>query len=99
MNMAVMEAMAAGVPVVVPDSGVFPEMIALTGGGTLFPSEDVAGLADALEKMMDDPAAADEMGRAGAERTAEHYSADRMAEQVLREYDAVIRGEMPARTP
>ncbi|MCL2640149.1 MAG: glycosyltransferase family 4 protein, partial [Phycisphaerales bacterium] len=32
-GVAVLEAMAAGVPVIVPDTGVFPELVALGGGG------------------------------------------------------------------
>ncbi|MCB1229649.1 MAG: glycosyltransferase family 4 protein, partial [Verrucomicrobiae bacterium] len=35
-----LEAMACGVPVVAPDHGAFPEMIAASGGGKLVPKED-----------------------------------------------------------
>jgi len=76
-----MEAMAAGVPVVVPDSGVFPEMLSLAPGGLLFPPRDADGLAAAVAHLMDDPAGADRLGRAGAEGIAEHFSAVRMGQE------------------
>ena len=80
-GMAAMEAMAAGVPVVVPDSGVFPEMLSLAPGGLLFPPRDADGLAAAVAHLMDDPAGADRLGRAGAEGIAEHFSAVRMGQE------------------
>ena len=46
--MACLEAMAAGVPVVAPRLGLFPELIGLTGGGLLVPVEDPAAVAEAL---------------------------------------------------
>src|SRR6185503_20548890 len=36
----VLEAMAAGIPVVQPDHGAFPEVLAATGGGLLHRPED-----------------------------------------------------------
>ena len=77
---AVMEALASGVPAVAPDTGVFPEMLALTGGGHLFASEDVDDLMAQLAALMDAPEEADRLGRQGAEGIAEHYSVERSAE-------------------
>lgn len=82
-GMAWMEAMAAGVPVVAPNAGVFPELIGLTGGGVLVPPGDAAAVGRALADLLDDPDAADRMGRAGAEGIARHFTADRMAEAAL----------------
>ncbi len=72
-GMAVMEAMAAGVPAVAPDTGVFPEMLALVGGGLLFPPEDSSALAAKLAHLMDDPDEADRLGQAGVSGIAAHY--------------------------
>lgn len=89
-GVAVMEAMASGSPVVVPDTGVFPELIARTGGGVTFPSEDTAALADAIARLIDEPVMADEIGRSGAEAITKLYSVDQMAEQTLKEYADLI---------
>lgn len=85
-GVAAMEAMAAGVPVMVPDRGVFPELVARTGGGALFAAEEVGALAGALARWMDDPAGADEVGRRGMEAIARDYSPRQMAEATLAEY-------------
>ncbi len=50
----VLEAMAAGVPVVQPRHGSFPEMIEATGGGLLYDPVDEKGLADSIARLMDD---------------------------------------------
>jgi len=81
-GMSFMEAQLAGVPVVAPESGVFPEMLSLTGGGLLAPPGDTAALAAALDRLQADPDEADRLGRAGAEGVARYFSAPRIAEQV-----------------
>ncbi len=43
-----LEAMAAGIPVVVPDHGAFPELIAQSEGGWLFQAGDIDALASSL---------------------------------------------------
>lgn len=96
-GMAVMEAMASGVPVVMPDTGVFPELLSLTNGGLTFASGDAASLADAIARIMDDPARADAMGRSAAEGIARYYSAEEMTERVLEEYERLRGGDHGAR--
>ncbi len=49
----VLEAMANGVPVVQPDQGAFPELLAATAGGKLVPPRDPVALANALEEFAD----------------------------------------------
>jgi glycosyltransferase involved in cell wall biosynthesis len=78
---AVMEALALGIPVVAPDSGVFPEVLAKTGGGVLFPTGDVAKLAEALAGLAADPERAEKLGLEGREGIRVHYSAAGMAER------------------
>ncbi len=79
-GLAVMEAMATGVPVVVPDAGVYPEMLSLTGGGLLFPPEDANRLAGQLAHLMDDADEADRLGGQGAAGVAQHYSMEQSIE-------------------
>lgn len=78
-----LEAQAAGLPVVAPEEGAFPEMLALTGGGLLFVPRNAEALADALRALMDDPARADELGARGAAAVAEHYAPDRVVGEML----------------
>jgi glycosyltransferase involved in cell wall biosynthesis len=59
------EALAAGVPVVLPESGAFPELIAKTGGGLLHTPEDPDALADAIAALAQDPARRAELAQRG----------------------------------
>ncbi|HKX90528.1 MAG TPA: glycosyltransferase family 4 protein, partial [Sphingopyxis sp.] len=84
-----LEAMACGVPVVQPNHGAFPEVIARTGGGVLAKSEAGADIAAALEQLWKNPARLAELGRRGAEGVRRHYTVTHMAEQVVRIYQEV----------
>ena len=81
-----LEAMACGVPVVQPNHGAFPEIIARTGGGVLSKSEAGADVADAIHALWKDPAKAAALGRAGAEGVRRHYTVQHMADGVLKAY-------------
>src|SRR5207248_8307497 len=61
----VIEALAAGVPVVQPRHASFPELLELTGGGLLCEPDDPASLAGAVEQLLADPEAARAMGELG----------------------------------
>lgn len=78
-GVAAMEALAAGVPVVLPNSGAYPELLALCGGGTPFPPGDVAVLASQLAQAMDDPETAHRRAQAGSEALSTLYSSERTA--------------------
>jgi len=87
---SVLEAMATGVPVVVPDSGVFPEIIDLTNGGILFPAGDARALADELARLMDEPERTATLGLAARAGICEHYAAAGMADRILDLYTGLI---------
>ena len=78
----VMEAMAAGVPVVQPRIGAFPEIIERTGGGLVVDPDDPDALADGILALHRDPALARSLGQAGTTGVREHYTVARMADQV-----------------
>jgi glycosyltransferase involved in cell wall biosynthesis len=87
-GLSILEAMAAGVPVVQPRQGAFVEMVTRTGGGLLVPPDNPDELAAAWFALLTDRARAAALGRAGAEGVRRHYHVDRMAdraEQVYRE--------------
>ena len=74
-----MEAMACGVPVVLPRHGAFPELIEATEGGLLHTAGDEAELVAALERLADDHEARKAMGERGARSVREHFAAPLMA--------------------
>jgi len=85
------EAMASGTPLVVPNRGIFPEMIALTGGGVLVdPGGSEAGYAAAvaagLAELRDSPARLVELADAAREGVRQHYAMDVMANAILDVY-------------
>ena len=86
-----LEAMACGVPVVQPDHGAFPEILARTGGGVLSRSEAPDDVADALHELWKDPARARELGRRGAEGVRNHFTVTHMAAAVLKAYQDAQR--------
>jgi len=79
----VIEALAAGVPVVQPRSAAFPELIELTGGGVLNRPEDAEDLANTIEALMLDPNRARKLGAMGRKVTFEKLSAEAMARDVI----------------
>lgn len=80
---AVLEAMAAGLPVVGANVAAVPEMIDNGVTGVLVPPDDPAALAGALEELMSNPDRAAHMGRAGAERFAARYTASVGADRLI----------------
>jgi len=85
----VIEAMAAGVPVVQPRTAAFPEIIAATGGGVLCEPNDAKSLAEALEDLLLNPESARALGEAGRRAVTEKFSAEAMARATLRVFEAV----------
>jgi glycosyltransferase involved in cell wall biosynthesis len=84
------EAMAAGVPVVQPRHAAFPELIAATGGGMLCPPT-AAGLSQSLEQLLLDPIALGSFGEAGRKAVFQQFSVEHMAEAVARLYQEVAQ--------
>jgi glycosyltransferase involved in cell wall biosynthesis len=74
----VIEALAAGVPVVAPDHGAFPELLS-GGGGLLHVPNDPADLARAIRSVLDDPVRAAALGAAGHACVRERHTFATMA--------------------
>jgi glycosyltransferase involved in cell wall biosynthesis len=82
----VIEALAAGVPVVQPRTAAFPELIEATGGGVLCAPGDAQALAEAIEALLLDRARASALGEAGRHAVTERFSAEAMAQATLQLY-------------
>ena len=85
------EALAAGVPVVQPCSGAFPELVEATDGGVLCEPGDPRALADAIESLLLNPERARALGRAGQKAVFEKFSAGAMANETMRAFATVVR--------
>jgi len=86
----VLEALAAGVPVVQPRSGVFPELIEMTGGGLLYEPDNVHELTHVIERLLLDPHRTAELGRKGREAVFEKFDVEKTAGELLRIYEGII---------
>jgi glycosyltransferase involved in cell wall biosynthesis len=78
----IMEAMAAGLPVIsTPLAGV-PEMVEPGATGELVPERDPAALATAIERLLDDPERMRRLGARGREIAREKFSIEESARQL-----------------
>ncbi len=85
MPLAIIEAMARRVPVVVTDIGGSPEIVAGGGGGLTVPPDDPVALRQAIDRL-DDPVLAAELGDDGVRRVAERFTPDVHLTQIERLY-------------
>jgi glycosyltransferase involved in cell wall biosynthesis len=87
MPTAVLEAMAAGLPVVSTDVGDVTGMVSAENGPYVTP-RDASALAAGLFRLLSDPAAASQIGAANRTKACRDYGEDRM----VAAYDALYGG-------
>jgi glycosyltransferase involved in cell wall biosynthesis len=83
---AVLEAMAAGLPIVASAVGGILELIAEDATGLLVPPNDPASLAARICDLMADPSRRERLGAAAAREARSRYSFDRMVAEFDRIY-------------
>lgn len=81
-----LESIAAGVPVVQPDRGAFPEIVAMTGGGIVYTPQTPEALAAALAPLLAEPARLRDLGRAGREAVQARFTVAHAAARMLEEF-------------
>jgi glycosyltransferase involved in cell wall biosynthesis len=81
-----LEALACGVPVIQPNHGAFPEMLAKTSGGVLVEPGSPDRLADGIYDLWKHPERRAELGRNGFDGVRRHYSIARSADRMLEVY-------------
>lgn len=86
-----LEAMAAGVPVVQPRLAGFTELVEATGGGVLYTPNDATHLANALEPLLANPRQTRELGLKGQRAVFGEFSARQMAARMEGVMRKVIR--------
>jgi glycosyltransferase involved in cell wall biosynthesis len=87
---SVLEAMAAGLPVVASAVGGVGELVADGETGLLAPPGDAAAMAAQLERLLADPALRVAMGAAGRERALRLFDLERSRAAHAQLYDALI---------
>jgi len=86
-GLPIAEAMASGVPVITSDQSCLPEVAG--GAGLIVGAQDVAGLREAIERVLHDQALAERMRVAGLQR-ATQLTWDACAHATLAVYDKVL---------
>ena len=89
-GMFVLEALAAGVPVVEPCHGAFPETIEATGGGITYDPAVAGGLETALSSLLLDPGRARSLGARGRAAVLQNFSIERMARSLIHVYQEIV---------
>ncbi len=79
--MALIEAMAAGLPVIATSVSGSREVVVDGESGLLIPPADVAALEQAMNRLLADPDLAASLGQAARQRVDRHYGARKQAEE------------------
>jgi glycosyltransferase involved in cell wall biosynthesis len=102
-GLVLLEAMAAGVPVVASRVSSIPEIVLDGHTGYLVPPLDGTALAERILGLLADPARCRQMGEAGRRRVLETFNAERMVRATEAVYDELLAPAtepmVPRRTP
>jgi L-malate glycosyltransferase len=87
---SLLEAMAAGVPVVATNVGGNPEIIEDGRTGILVPARDPAALSAAMIRILESPSLARQFGEAGRARVTSHFSLESTVRQTEELYLSLL---------
>ena len=91
---SVIDAAAAGLPVVTTDAGGIREAILAEETGIVVPVRSPRSLAQGILRLASDAKDTRRMVEAGRRRVAEHFSVDVMTDKTIQVYERVLRGEI-----
>jgi len=86
----IIEGMAAGKPIIATDGGGVPEIVEHGKTGILVPMGDAQIMAEAISKVLADPALAADMGARGRERVHDYFTIERKARKVEAVYQRML---------
>lgn len=89
--MAILEAMACGLPIISTKVGAIPEVITDGVEGYLIEPGDVQALADRIVRLGQNEQLRKQMGQAGRRLVRQNFSLDGMVEQLVEIYRQVLR--------
>jgi glycosyltransferase involved in cell wall biosynthesis len=81
-SLALLEAMAAGLPVIATAVGGLPEVVTDEVNGLLIPPRDPEALARALDRLLVDPDFARRLGEQARAEVEAHYSLERLGREI-----------------
>jgi len=84
------EALAAGVPVVQPNVGCYPEFIEATKGGIIYEPNNPEQLAQAISSLLTDPDRVRTMGEQGNRVVMQRYTMAGMAKSIVNIYENML---------
>lgn len=87
---AIVEAMAASLPVVATRVGGNAEAVEEGVSGLLVPPDDAAALAAAIARLLGNPAEAKSMGEAGRRRVSESFTTEAMMRRITATYEHLL---------
>lgn len=91
-SLALLEGMSLGLPTVASDYGGNPWVIKDGEEGFLFPSRNAAALADAMERLIQDGALREAMGRRALERFQREFTGEVFARNTEKIYLDILKG-------
>jgi sugar transferase (PEP-CTERM/EpsH1 system associated) len=91
----ILEAMAAGLPVVATRVGGNPELVDVGNTGDLVPHSDPVSMARAIDRYFREPKKAVQHGTEGRRTVERRFSMEGMVEGYLKTYDAVVNRRCP----
>jgi glycosyltransferase involved in cell wall biosynthesis len=86
----VLDAFAAGVPVVATAGGGLPELVRPGENGLLAPVGDASALADAINCLLENPVLAGELSSKARKRVEAEFSVSRMVDQYQAVYERIL---------
>jgi len=86
----ILEAMASGLPVIATAVGGTPEVVIQEETGILTPPGDTTALADAIARLLSDPALRSRMGKQGRARVLHHFSIRQAVQRTVTLYDELL---------
>jgi glycosyltransferase involved in cell wall biosynthesis len=86
----IVDAMAAGKPVIVPRVGALSEIVRNMENGIVYESGDSIGLSDAILRLWNDTELARNMGERNAEKARSSNSWSRVAEETVMHYRSLL---------
>lgn len=90
---SLLEAAAAGLPIVTTDTVGCREVVRDGENGYLVPVGDARALADAMKKLIEDPALRKKMGAVGRARAEAEFASPRIIAETLAVYDSLAQGD------
>ncbi len=95
-SLALLEAMAAGLPVIATAVGGLPEVVTDGENGLLIPPQDPEALAQALARLLADPDLAKKLGESARRHVVANFSLERLGREINEIYGELVEKKFRA---